>query len=341
MQARRSKVPRGALRSRLRRRLVRATLAGAALAAMAGTRAQSSSAPKRIGFLASDSMSTKLHEGFRTGLREVGLVEPRQVTIEWRFAEGRYERLPALARELVKLDVDVLVASTALAVQATRQATPRIPIVMIAVPDPVGEGFASSLSRPNGNITGLSSNVTEASGKHVELMNAVVPKLARAAILINPQNPSDALILEQVQGAAYSRGIKVLPFEASRTGEIDAAFAAMARQRVEGVIVAADPFFDVQWDQVAALAARHRLPSIFSSHGAVDAGGLMSYGQDLAQHYRRAAGYVDRILHGAKPANLPIEQPTMLELVVNLRVARAIGVAVPSELRVRADRLVE
>ena len=320
---------------------MRAALALATLAATPYARAQSAAPPRRIGFLACDAASTRMHEGFRAGLRELGLDEPKQVTIAWRFAEGRYERLPTLARELARLDVDVLVASTTLAVQAARQASPQIPIVMIAVADPVGEGFASSLSRPNGNITGLSSNVTEASGKHVELLNALVPKLARVAILINPQNPSDALILEQVQGAAYSRNIKVLPFEASRPPEIDAAFAAMARQRLEGVIVATDPFFDVQWGQLAALAAARRLPSIFSSHGAVDAGGLMSYGQDLAQHYRRAAVYVDKILHGAKPANLPIEQPTMLELVVNLRVARAIGIAVPSELRVRADRLVE
>lgn len=341
MPVRRSTVPGADLRSLPRRRLVRAALAAAALAATPLALAQAPARRKRIGFLASDAMSTRMHEGFRAGLRDLGLVEQKQVVIDWRFAEGRYERLPALARELVKLDVDVLVASTSLAVQAAHQATPRIPIVMIAVPDPVGEGFASSLSRPNGNITGLSSNVTEASGKHVELMNAVVPKLQRVAILINPQNPSDALILEQVLGAAYSRKIKVLQFEASRPAEVDAAFAAMARQRAEGVIVAADPFFDVQWGQLAALAATHRLPSIFSSQGAVDAGGLMSYGHDLAQHYRRAAVYVDKILQGSKPATLPIEQPTRLDLVVNLRAARAIGVAVPSELRVRADRLVE
>jgi len=341
MQVRRSIVPGAALRSPARRRLVRAALAGAALSTTPWARAQPGTRPKRIGFLASDAMSTRMHEGFRAGLRDLGLVEQRRVTIEWRFAEGRYERLPALARELVTLDVDVLVASTTMAVQAARQATPRIPIVMIAVPDPVGEGFASSLSRPNGNITGLSSNVTEASGKHVELMHSLVPRLARVAILINPQNPSDALILEQVLGAAYSRNIKVLPFEASRSAEVEAAFAAMTKQRAEGVIVAADPFFDVQWTQVAALAATHRLPSIFSSQGAVDAGGLMSYGHDLAQHYRRAAVYVDKILQGAKPATLPIEQPTTLELVLNLRVARAIGVTVPRELRVLADRLVE
>lgn len=303
--------------------------------------AQQKSNVWRIGFLASGSSATRVYDGFGKGMRELGYVEERNLLVHRRFADGKYERLPGLAVELVRQKVDVIVAESTLGVQAARQATTTIPIVMIAVPDPVGEGFATSLSRPGGNITGLSNIVTEVSAKHVELLSSAVSKLARLAVLINPLNPSDALILEQVQGAAYARGVKVLVVEASAASEIEAGFGVMARTRTDALIITADAYFNVQMDQIAKLALMHRLPAISSNRELTEAGVLMSYGQDLTEHYRRAATYADKILKGAKPGNLPIEQPTVLELVINRRTANAIGLAIPQELSLRADKLIE
>ncbi len=274
-------------------------------------------------------------------MRELGYVEGKNFIIEWRFADGKYERLPGLAAELVRLKVDVIVAGTTLSVQATHQATATSPIVMVAVPDPVGEGFATSLSRPGGNITGLTNIVTEISVKHLELLRIAVPTLSRVAVLINPLNPSDSLILEQIQGAAYAMRVKVFSIEASTEGQIDAGFGAMSRERAQALIVAADSYFDVQRDQIAKLAVANRLPAISSNREMTEAGALMSYGQDLGEHYRRAAAYVDKILKGAKPGDLPIEQPTVLKLVINRKTAKALGLVIPQELELRADRLLE
>ena len=327
--------------SRVRRALLRAVLCGVALAPSLTLLAQQKSKTWRVGFLASGSSSMRVYEGFRQGMRELGYVEGKSVDVQWRFADGNYDRLAGLAADLVRANVDVIVAGTTLGVQAARQAAATIPIVMVAVPDPVGEGFARSLSRPGGNITGLSNIVTEVSVKHVELLRAAVPRLVQLAVLTNPRNPSDALILEQVHGAAYTRGMKVAAIEASTESQIDAAFGAMTRARAEAVIVAEDSYFDVQARRITQLAIRNRLPTICSNEEMTEAGALMSYGQDLTEHYRRAATYVDRIQKGAKPANLPIEQPTTLQLVLNRRTATALGLAVPQELALRADKLIE
>jgi putative ABC transport system substrate-binding protein len=274
-------------------------------------------------------------------MRELGYVEGKTLSLSWRFAEGQYDRLPSLAAELVRANVDVILAGTTLSVQALRQASSTIPIVMVAVPDPVGEGFVARLARPGGNVTGLSSIVTEVSAKHLELLLTILPRLSRVAVLTNPQNPSDALILEQIQGAAYPRKVKVVAVDASTASQIEGAFATMRKANAEALIVSADAFFEMQREQIANLAIAHRIPVTSSSRELTQAGGLMSYGQDLAEHYRRAATYVDRILKGAKPGMLPVEQPTVLELVVNRKAAQLLGIALPQELVLRADRVIE
>jgi putative ABC transport system substrate-binding protein len=324
-----------------RRILLRAVLCSIALATPLASLAQEQPRVWRIGFLASDSSSTRVYDEFQKGMRELGYFEGRNCIIQRRFADGNYERLQSLAADLVRLNVDVIVAGTTLSVQAAHQATATIPIVWVAVPDPVGEGFAKSLSRPGGNITGLSSIVTALSIKHLELLRTAVPKLSRVAVLINPLNPSDSLILEQIHGAAYARGVKVFPVEASSASQIEAGFGAMIRDRAEALIVAADSYFDVQREQITKLAVKNRLPTIFSSREFTEAGGLMSFGQDLAEHYRHAASFVDKILKGSKPGDLPIEQPTVLELVINRRAAKALGITIPQELLFRADKVID
>ena len=295
----------------------------------------------QIGFLSAGSASTRLYESFLQGMREQGYVEGKTCVIQARFAEGKYDRLPMMAEELVRAKVDVIVAGTTLGVQAAKKATTSVPIVMVAIPDPIGEGFVASLSRPGGNITGLTTIVVEASAKHVELLRGVIPHLSRIAVLINPTNPSDALILEQVGGAAFSSGVKVTPVEAATVAEIETGFGDMVRVRAEAVIVTADSLFDVQRERIAKLALKNRLPTIYSNRDFTLAGGLMSYGQDLGDQYRRAAVYVDRILKGAKPGDLPIEQPLVLELVINRKTAKALGIALPTELLLRADRVID
>ena len=322
------------------RRAFNAALVGL-LAAPFTSLAQPRSKIARIGFLAAGAASPRIQQNFLQGMRELGLTQGRDFAVDWRFAEGKYERLELLAAELVQLKVDVIVAVTTLCVQAAHHATQTTPIVMVGVPDPIGEGFATSLSRPGGSITGLSNIVTEVSSKHLELLRVAVPKLSLVAVLINPANPSDALILEQIQGSAYTRRIKVLPVEAANTSQIDAGFAAISRAGAQALIVTSDSFFDIQQGRMVKLASDSRLPTISSSREMTEAGGLMSYGQDLALHYRRAATYVDRILKGAKPGSLPIEQPTVLEFVINRKTARTLGIDISRELELRADSVIE
>ena len=327
-----------------RRKLIVALGAGA-LAAPFGSFAQQQGKVWRVGFLAQRSrpasLDSDIYGAFPRGMRELGYVEGKNLVIEWRFADGKVERLPALAAELVRLKVDVIVAGATPSVQAARQATTAIPIVLVAVPDPVGEGFVTSLARPGGNITGLSTIVTEVSIKQLELLRVMVPKLTRVAVLINPLNASDSLILEQINGAAYTTGVKILLVEASTASQIEAGFGAMTRARAGGLIVAADELFDGQRDQIAKLAVKNRLPTISSNRELTEAGSLMSYGQNVAEHYRRAATYVDKILKGVKPGGLPVEQPTLLEMVVNRKTAAALGIKIPNSILLRTDKVIE
>ena len=273
------------------------------------------------------------------GLRELGYVEGKNIIIEYRWAEGKYERLPGLAAELVQMKVDVIVAA-AVAIQAAQQATTTIPIVMVRTGDPVGSGFVASLSRPGRNITGLSNINLDVSSKYLELIRAAVPKLSRVTVLVNPTHPNHPNFLKRIQAADKTNSVKISPAQASTASQIEAAFGAMTRERAGALIVLPDPFFLAQARRIAELAAQHRLPTMFWTRVPVESGGLMSYGQNIAEPYYRAATYVDKILKGAKPGDLPVEQPTKFELVINMKTAKALGLTM-QDLLFRADKVIE
>ena len=300
----------------------------------------------RIGFLGAGERSTAAQpdaniEAFLRGMRELGYVEGRNLSVEWRFAQGNYRNLPALAVELVQARVEVLVTYGTAAVQALRGATATIPIVIAAAIDPVGSGFVASLARPGGNITGLSAIAVDLSRKHLELLADMVPKLARVTVVLNPGNSRHPALLQNVQSAGKLLNIKVGSAEAGAPSDIEAAFAGARRAGAGAVIVAGDALFAALGREFAAAANKHRLPSIGIYRDHVSAGALMSYGQNIADFHRRAATWVDKILKGAKPGELPVEQPMILELLINGRTAKALGLAIPHSLLISADRVIE
>jgi putative tryptophan/tyrosine transport system substrate-binding protein len=298
----------------------------------------------RIGYLQGGSSSTRplLIEGFRQGLRELGWVEGQNIVIDYRFAEGRFDRLPDLAAELVRLNVDIIVAGPTPAAVAAKNATETIPVVMINAGDPVALGLIASLARPGGNVTGLAYSVgLELFGKQLELLKETVPKVSRVAILSNPANPAHALAIKNVKAAAQLLRVQLQLLEARGANEFDAAFAAMARERVGALLVLADSVFVLHGARLADLAAKHRLPSMYGIRDNVEAGGLMFYGHNSPDQWRRAATYVDKILKGAKPADLPVQQPTKFELVINLKTAKALGITIPAMMLGRADEVIE
>jgi putative ABC transport system substrate-binding protein len=305
--------------------------------------AQQAGKVPRIGFLTTPSPTAAAYylEAFREGLRELGYVEGKTIAIEYRFAEGRAERLPALAAELVRLKVDVIVTGGPPAPEEAKQATSTIPIVFAVAGDPVGEGLVASLARPGGNITGLASIAAEVVGKQLELLKEVVPKVSRVAVLLNPSHSAHPLMARQAEGAARALGVQLHILQAGSPAEIDAAFAAMRSQRVGGVLVLRGSLFLAQRTQIAALAAKSRLPAVYGTREEAEAGGLMAYGASLPLLYRRAATYVDRILKGAKPGDLPVEQPTIFELVINLKTAKVLGLTIPQSLLARADKVIQ
>ena len=326
-----------------RRKIVLALGAGALATPLASFAQQKPAKVARIGFLGAASASglASFVEALWAGLRDLGYVEGKNITTEYRWAEGKYERLPGLAAELVQLKVDVIVAAGTPAIQAAQKATTIIPIVMVQTPDPVGAGFVASLSRPGGNITGLSTLNVDVSSKYLELLRVALPKLSRVAVLVNPDHPLHPVFLKQVQAAAKTTGVNVSPLQAGTASQIEAAFGAIERERASALIVLPDSFFLSQARRIAELAAKNRLPTMFWTRELVEAGGLMSYGQNPAESFRRAATYVDKILKGAKPADLPVEQPTKFELVVNLKTAKAIGLTISQDLLFRADKVIE
>ena len=327
-----------------RRRLLIA-LSLAPLTAALTALAQHPAKIPRIGFIAArarpDSLDTDPYGGFVLGLRELGYVDGKNIAIEWRFADGKYENLPGLMAGLLQLKIDVILAAAGPAALEAKRATTTIPIVMGGVGDPIGLGLVTSLSRPGGNITGVTNIAADVSGKNLELLHAIVPKLSQVAVMINPVSAITLIVLKQIRAAAPALGLKISVFEAGNPNQIDAALGAVVRARPGALIVTPDPLFFGQSRQIAGFALSNRLPSMGFFREHAEAGGLMSYGQYLVENFRRAAAYVDKILKGAKPCDLPIEQPTRLELVINRKTAKTLGLAIPQELLLRADHVIE
>lgn len=293
----------------------------------------------RIGVLTFTQIDAGFQQAFRQGLRDHGYVEGQNILIEWRAAEGRPDRAKALAVELVQLNVEVILANLTPAVQAAKDATSVIPIVMASAGDPVGTGFVASLARPGGNITGMTGISAELSGKRLELLRELIPGLTHVGFLINLGNPFAKTLVEETKAAAKRIGVQLHLMDVRRAPEVDAALLAMTKHRAGAVIV--DGALTAPTWRAAALAVRHRLPSISNQRQFVDSGGLMSHGAQSADVYRRSASYVDRILKGAKPGDLPVEQPTRFELIINLKTAKTLGLTFPPSLLQRADRVIE
>jgi putative ABC transport system substrate-binding protein len=317
--------------------------AGLLAAPVASIAQQQRSRIARIGLLEAASAATdeKWRNALIAGLRELGYVQGSNLTIEYRWADGKYENLARLAGELVQMKLDVIVAASSPAIRAAQRATSTIPIVMVRTGNPVGQGFVATLSRPGRNITGLSNINIDVSSKYLELLRIAVPKLSRVAALVNSASPNYPNNLKPVQAAGNSNGVTILPALASNASEIEAVFAAMKQEHAGALIVLPDSFFLGHARWIGELAARQRLPTMFWTREPVEAEGLMSYGQNNAEHYYRAATYVDKILKGAKPGDLPVEQPTKIELVINLKTAKAIGLTIPKDLLFRADKVIE
>ena len=296
----------------------------------------------KIGYLGPGSSATGAHllEAFRQGLRELGYVEGKTFVLEVRYGETRAERLPELARELVGLKVDVIVASTDVAIAAVKRETQTIPIVMRNSSDPVGTGLVASLARPGGNVTGLSSLSPELSGKRLELLREAVPGLSRVAFLWNPDIRGAVLDYNETESAARSLGLQVQSVEVLRAEDLDRAFSTVTKQRAQALVFSAGAIGFANRGQVASFAQRNRLPSMYAQSEYVDAGGLMSYGTNFTDLSRRAATYVDKILKGTKPADLPVEQPKKFELVINLKTAKQIGLTIPQSVLYRADKVI-
>jgi putative ABC transport system substrate-binding protein len=294
----------------------------------------------RIGFLGVRK-EPDLQGVFVRGMSDLGYVDGKNLLIESRSAEGKVETLPGLADDLVRLKVDVIVTAGRVATSAAQKATDTIPIVMANSIDPVGYGFVKSLAHPGGNITGLSDLTIDTSPKLLEMLRSVMPSLSHVAVLVNPTNSSQLLFVKGAQSTAQSMRLTMLPVEARTAADMEKAISAIAQGKAGAIIVLRDGVFGEHRRQIAELAAKNRLLTISNNREYVDAGALMSYGVDAADQFRRAAGFVDKILKGAKPGDLPVEQPTKLELVINLKTAKALGLTVPQSLLLRADEVIQ
>jgi putative ABC transport system substrate-binding protein len=328
-----------------RRRLLQGSLALAGLGLLYACGIAPASAPlrqpARIGYLAlSLAPNDPLIEAFADGMRGLGYAEGRDYVMEYRDAQGSREQLPVLAAELVRLNVDVLVAAATPDALAAKQATSRIPIVFCNVGAPVATGIVDSLDHPGGNVTGLSSNIRGIVVKLLQLLKEAVPALARVAILVNPVG-SGAVLLPEMERAGEQLGLTTQPLPVSAPGQFEAAFAALSSQPADGLVMIPDPLFFTNRDEIVGLVTRHRLPSAFSFPEFAGAGGLLAYGPNSPSLWRRAAVYVDKILKGAKPADLPVEQPMTFDFVLNLRTARALGLTIPQEVLIQATEVIQ
>jgi putative ABC transport system substrate-binding protein len=317
---------------------------GALLAAPLTIEAQQAGKVPRIGYLAQNSaeLGQRTLAAFRQGLDERGWVEGRSVIVEIRFADGRVDRFPALIAELLRLGVDVIVTTSSAATWAAKDATKSIPIVMAASADATGEGLVASLAHPGGNITGMTFiGGPEIAGKQLQLLHEVAPAASRVAVLTNPTNRSHAAFVGELKTAARSLRAQLQVMEAPNPDRLDSAFAAMTKEHAAALLVLTDSMFLGQQRRIADLAARSRLPALYSQREFVEAGGLVSYGPSLIDMFRRAAAHVDKILRGVKPGDIPVEQPTKFELVINLKTAKALGLTIPQSLLLRADEALE
>ncbi len=319
------------------------TLAIGLLAAPLAADAQQPAKIRQIGLLSpfSPAGAARWHQAFRQGLHDLGWVEGKNISIEYRYAEGRADRLPDLAADLVRLKVDIIVASIGTDALAAKNATRAIPIVMAAAGDPVAGGLVESLARPGGNITGLSQIAPEMAGKRLELLKEIVPQLSRVAVLWNPQGTTSPLTWKEMQLPARALGLQLHSLEVRSSSEFAKALEDATRARAGALAIAPDPLFAGDLKRMADLAAKSGLPAIFHLAEFVHSGGLVAYGPDRSDLFRRAASYVDKILKGAKPADLPVEQPTKFELVVNLKTAKALGLAIPRSVLLRADHVIQ
>lgn len=328
-----------------RRQLLTALGAGA-LAVPLGCFAQLQGKVWRVGVLSPGGRPDALESNsgvaaLRRELRELGYIEGENLAIEWRFADGRYERFPVLAADLVQQKMDLIVTMGPTATGAAQKVTTAIPIVMANSDDPVGSGFVRSLAHPGGNITGLSNMSCEIGVKQLEMLLSMAPKLSSVAVLVNPANSSSrAVVLKCVESATLAQGVKTLPVHASTPQEIEAAFTLMSKEKVGAVVVVVDSVFYRHAAQIAALAAKNRLPTISRDRSYAAAGGLMNYGP-IVDSFQRVAIYVDKILKGSRPEDLPVEQPTKFELVINRKTAKAFGLTIPQQLLLQADKVIE
>ena len=325
----------------VRRREFIALLGGAAAAWPLAARAQQSGKAYRIGWLQPAPIPDTWLKGFRQGLQEFNYVEGKNLIIEYRWGDGNFDRLPEMAAELVQLNVDAIVSGNTPALLALQKATRTIPIVMLTSSDPLRSGLAASLARPGGNITGLSVMTREASGKRLELLREIIPKLSRVIVLSNPENPVVVLSVQETRAAAQAFSLKLDSVDMRKPSELGRALSVIVGTRPDALVLLEDSMILSQRAQIATFALEHRLPSISPFREFSEVGGLMSYGASVPDLYRRAAGYIKRILEGAKPAELPIEQPTKFELVINLKTAKALGLTVPTIMQMTADEVIE
>jgi putative ABC transport system substrate-binding protein len=334
-------MPSAEIEADMQRRKFIAFLGAAAATWPVAARAQQTGKIWRIGSLSPGAGQSENLKAFIQGLNDLGYVDGKSMRHERRFADGALDRLPALAAELVQANVDVILAESSFAVEAARQATKTIPIVMTGVGNPVGSGFVKSISQPGGNITGLANVSIEVSSKYLEYLQAAVPNLMRVGILIDPKHPNHPTVLKQVQTGAQAIGASVSVIELRSVSDINAGFSLIQQERLGALIVPPDPTFSIIYRQIAEFAIGHQLPTMFGQSLGVEAGGFMGYEPNLTDMYKRAAGLVDKILKGAKPADLPVEFPTRFHFIINLKTAKALGLTVPPALLANADEVIE